>query len=492
LLLTLVAVDALALLVSLSFAGVSRVLLEDTLALTNLETERHLLVSLLFIPVLLLIYRAVGLYNLDYILIGTREYARIAHATTYGAVLGLAVSYFAGGGPLFSRSWVLMVWALSIICVGLGRFGLRRVVRALRKRGALRTRVVIIGASTFGVDIAERLLAAEEEGSDVVGFLDEYLPLGQPLLGDLTVIGRPDDLVRGAMQGVADEYIMVPQALPHQRLEEITQLMVSSQGPRLRLAVTSSDLLTHGVQLTARGGVPLVSVDSAHITGIEAALKRTLDVVGAALALVLLAPLAVVALARAALAGVRPLIEQESVYGAGGRRISLVVLAPGVSPWLPLRGAPALLAVLAGHLSLVGPRPSLWQPGTPVPAVLWLTAVKPGLTGPWRLSGPEASLADQTMQDVSYVRNYTIWEDVRIIWETFHRLLSQPVEPLLSRWQESHGGTLPTMSDMRLSSGVFIDGPRRQFQNGVSQTGVSQNGASQTSVSQAGMRRHCA
>jgi lipopolysaccharide/colanic/teichoic acid biosynthesis glycosyltransferase len=64
-------------------------------------------------------------------------------------------------------------------------------------------------------------------------------------------------------------------------------------------------------------------------------------------------------------------------------------------PWLPLRGAPALLAVFRGHLSLVGPRPIVWSGDRPIQLVSQLTVVKPGLTGRCRLRGAGASLADQ-------------------------------------------------------------------------------------------------
>ena len=75
-------------------------------------------------------------------------------------------------------------------------------------------------------------------------------PIGQALLGNLAVIGRPTDLLRGLQTPLADEYILVPQAVPHERLEEITRLMMSRNGPTLRMAVSSRDRLTHGVQVT--------------------------------------------------------------------------------------------------------------------------------------------------------------------------------------------------------------------------------------------------
>jgi lipopolysaccharide/colanic/teichoic acid biosynthesis glycosyltransferase len=432
LLLALVGFDALALVLAVGGAGVLRLGIDEVLPISSLATERLVVASVLVVPILLLLFKIHGLYDLDHLLIGTREYAKIAHAATYGVLVVLAVSYFAGSGPLVSRSWVLLVWALTIGCAGLGRFGARRVVRWLRRRGALRTRVVIVGASTAGITIAEQLSAARNEGLDVVGFLDEYLPLGQALLPGVEVIGRPNDVTK---IDLADEYVLVPGALPHERLEAITRLMVSRTGPVLRMAVSPSELLTHRMLVTERGSVPLITLQQARLTGLEAALKRAVDLAGGCLLLVALAPLVATLLARAWLAGHRPLMYRERVYGSGDRPVALWLLDSRVSTWLALRGVPALLAVLGGHLSLVGPRPITCSPGALARPPTWLTAVKPGLTGPWRLSGPGASLADQVLNDLTYVRTYTIWEDLRILWASLGRLRRDGAAPLLGRWQ---------------------------------------------------------
>jgi lipopolysaccharide/colanic/teichoic acid biosynthesis glycosyltransferase len=442
LVLALVGIDTLSLIIGIGGAGLLRLRLEDVFPVSSLATERHLLASLMVVPGLLVLLSIEGLYDIDRILTGTREYNQIVHAVTYGVLIALAASYFAGGGPVVSRTWLLLVWTLGIGCVGVGRFGFRRVVRWLRRRGTLRTRVAIVGASSVGVAIAAQLRAARDEGLDVVGFLDEYLQLGEPLLDDVAVVGRPSDLLRQPPLQLADEYILVPQALPFERQEEISYLMMSRDGPTLRIAVSSSDLLTHGVMVTERGSVPLITLRRARLRGLEVVLKGGLDRVLAALALVLLAPLAAAAVLRGCLRGHHPLCRQYSIYGAEDRQITLHLFDAGLTTSLLLRGLPALLAVLTGDLSLVGPRPTLRQPGNSTAPGPSLAAVKPGLTGPWRLSGPQASLAYQAIQDLTYVRNYSIWDDVRILSESLHRLRANSLASLLGRWQDSGTGEL--------------------------------------------------
>jgi lipopolysaccharide/colanic/teichoic acid biosynthesis glycosyltransferase len=429
----LVVTDAVLIGVAVGTANLVRVHLDD-LSLGQFAPGYHALTSFLVFPLLLGLFWMRDLYEPDSILAGTREYAQIANASTYGVVLALAASYFAGNAQLVSRAWLILVWTLCIACVSIGRFAARRVVRRLRREGLFRTRIVIVGASSLGVAIAEQLRAATNQGLDVVGFLDEYIPVGQALLDDIKVIGRPGDLLRNSHHRLADEYILVPQALPHERLEEISRLITASAKPVLRMAVSSSELLTHGVRVRERGNVPLVNVERARLLGLEALCKRAFDLIGASIALVLLAPATAIIVLHNF--GRRPLLQSHTIRGnAGDRRLWVFNYEVATGPLL--RGVPALLAVLTGHFSLVGPRPVLSESEPVGVQPVGLTAIKPGLTGPWRLSGPDATLAEQAMRDLSYVRNYSIWEDVRIVSESIRRLKYGYLQTLLGRWEAS-------------------------------------------------------
>jgi lipopolysaccharide/colanic/teichoic acid biosynthesis glycosyltransferase len=81
---------------------------------------------------------------------------------------------------------------------------------------------------------------------------------------------------------------------------------------------------------------------------------------------------------------------------------------------------PQLINVLKGEMSLVGPRPEQafiaeqyrpWQRQRLV--------VPPGITGWWQVSGrSNLPMHLNTEYDVFYVRNYSIWLDLKILWRT--------------------------------------------------------------------------
>jgi lipopolysaccharide/colanic/teichoic acid biosynthesis glycosyltransferase len=86
---------------------------------------------------------------------------------------------------------------------------------------------------------------------------------------------------------------------------------------------------------------------------------------------------------------------------------------------------PQIFNVLAGDMSLVGPRPTSFAAST---YRLWHTArleVKPGITGLWQISGRnELDFDDRLRLDVAYIRNRSFGLDLRILLRTFGSVVS--------------------------------------------------------------------
>jgi lipopolysaccharide/colanic/teichoic acid biosynthesis glycosyltransferase len=80
---------------------------------------------------------------------------------------------------------------------------------------------------------------------------------------------------------------------------------------------------------------------------------------------------------------------------------------------------PQFFNVLAGDMTLVGPRPTSFSADT---YRLWHTVrleVKPGITGLWQISGRnELDFDDRLRLDVAYIRNRSLWLDAAILFRT--------------------------------------------------------------------------
>jgi len=88
---------------------------------------------------------------------------------------------------------------------------------------------------------------------------------------------------------------------------------------------------------------------------------------------------------------------------------------------------PQLINVLRGEMSLVGPRPVVQEELTEhygVAAASYLS-VRPGITGLWQISGrSDTTYAERVALDCRYVREFSFWSDLRILWRTIPAVLA--------------------------------------------------------------------
>jgi exopolysaccharide biosynthesis polyprenyl glycosylphosphotransferase len=214
------------------------------------------------------------------------------------------------------------------------------------------------------------------------------------------------------------------------------------------------------------GNVPVITLRSGALTGAEAVLKRALDFFGAAILLVLLAPLTVLIAVLIKMSSPGPVFFRQERVGKSGKRIHIYKfrtmhceaeqilkgdgelyrkyiesnykLPKGEDPRITAVGrvlrelsldeVPQLINVIKGEMSLVGPRPV-------VPAEIekygdyasLLLSVQPGLTGQWQVSGRSeiADYARRVRLDMEYIRDQSIARDLRILFRTLPVVLSK-------------------------------------------------------------------
>ena len=367
---------------------------------------------LLMIPVLGLIFVAQGLYEPANLLVGAREFAGVFRASTYG-LLAITVITFVLSWPL-SRSWSVASWGLMTVFVIAARLGVRRIAAAVRRRGRLTARVVVVGADEDSIALAEQV-NQPGSGMRVVGILDDYIPTGTELPGGLRVVGPSASLLQTTSRLQVHDAIVAPNALPWETLRELMVVSATrANGLRVHLSAGFYDLLTAGVRFSERNHVPLLTLRKARLSAVERAIKGVLDVGLAAILVVALAPVVGLMAVCQWRAGSPLTIDREQVLGRNLVTFDLLRFRSS-SPFQSdfLRKLPGLLNVLRGQLSLVGPRP-MSEEEAKTRGGMPLTTIQPGLTGPWRQA---ADPAEQATLDLYYVRSYSVWLDVAVLYE---------------------------------------------------------------------------
>jgi Undecaprenyl-phosphate glucose phosphotransferase len=352
-----------------------------------------------------------------------------------------------------------LVWALFLVLNVLFTYVSRATVRELLERrwraGIGLKRILIAGAGDLGRLVADRMLQHRELGFQVVGFLDDRAGgdhigyRGLPLLGTLAEVG---DIAR--RERVDHLYVTLP-------LEEHAKLLdLMDIASREFIDVKVVPDLLQFIALRARledlDGLPVINLNEVPLQGFNAWLKRGLDIILSAGAMIVLAiPFAIIsALVKWSSPG--PVFYKQERMGLDGKAFTVYKFrsmhqdaeevtgpvwardddprATAVGRWLrrlDLDELPQFWNVLRGEMSIVGPRPErpffVEQFKHRIPQYMLRHKVKAGITGWAQVNGwrGNTSLEKRIEYDLYYIENWSVTLDLKIMWLTLVRGLFQ-------------------------------------------------------------------
>ena len=414
--------------------------------------------SFLLAPIWLMILFMFGLYDFKHIFSGMREYARIFNASTLGMMLLVLYIFFVEED--IARGWVVFSWGLVSLSVLIGRFSIRRFVQYMRSQGRFLTTVLIVGANEEGQAIVEQLHANRKAGIWIAGVVDDNLPTDTEIQPDVRTLGSLDTLGQMIRYHGVQEIIIASTALSREKLLQIFNDFGSADDLTIRLSSGLYELMTTTVDVQEVGNVPLLSLSKVRLTGAEKVMKGLLDVVVSVISLLVLWPVMLVIAVAIKLDSSGPIFHRRRVVGVGGRPFYALKFRtmytnaderlardpelrrqfeqnfklkddPRVTRMgkflrrTSLDELPQLFNVLFWQMSLVGPRMITQEEQEKYGK--WrmnLSTVKPGITGLWQVSGrSDVSYKERVTLDMYYIRNYSIWMDLHLLWQTIPAVL---------------------------------------------------------------------
>ena len=332
--------------------------------------------------------------------------------------------------------------------------GLTRIAVRLRLHGRreLRQRTVIVGSGIVADRLVQRLRTHQEVGLDVIGFVDDEAPdRGTPAVPHL---GPLDALGPLLAAGRADRVMIAFSRASHQELLRCIRT-ARDAGVPVDVVPRLFEFLDGARTVDQIGGLPLLSISVPVFSGVAAFTKRALDIVGASLALVALAPLLAAIAVAIRLDSRGPILFTQHRAGRNGRFFKLykfrsmqvgatvLVRGDGAIVKTPddlritragrlirrfsLDEAPQLLNVLLGDMSLVGPRPLVMAEADALTEGWQVRRanLRPGLTGPWQVSGrSHIPFHDMISLDYQYVAGWSLARDVEILLATIPAVIS--------------------------------------------------------------------
>lgn len=397
-----------------------------------------------------------GLYDPGTPMVRRREWATVGVAASVGSAPVIVLTFLGYGGPS-GMSTALSFWSLVIPSTLVGR----ALVRSwpLGRRPATR-RVLVVGSGPRALTVFHSVRAHPEWGCELLGFVDSNEQV-RSIEIDERMLGSLEQLERILMHTVVDEVVIT---LPMKSCYAQIQSAIEICEQAGVVAKYSADLFTHAVARPCHDQMSQTPVITMAVVrdDYRLVIKRSIDVIGAAVAFVLLLPPMVAIAAAIKLTSPGPVLFAQQRYGYRKRRFTMYKFRTMVPDAEALQGSlegrneingpvfkikgdprvtrlgsflrvssldelPQLFNVMRGEMSLVGPRP------LPVRDVDRFTeawpmrrfSVRPGLTCLWQISGrSNVSFGEWMKLDLQYIDQWSLALDLRILARTIPVVLS--------------------------------------------------------------------
>jgi len=405
------------------------------------------------LPLWVVLNKTLRLYDRDGNLIHKstlNELPGLFHSISLGTALAFLFGPFLPDVTIH-RPQVVVWWCAAMVLTPTLRYAARAAVR----RRTSEERVLIVGSGHVASLVAQKINGHPEYGAQLVGFVDVSTELPETADPGLVRLGDVADFEAVCRSAEVERVVIAFSSLAHEHLLDL--IRVSKRlGLKISVVPRLFEVIGHGVEIDQVEGMTLLGLRGVQRTGSTLLLKRTVDVIGATLGLILLAPaFAVIALvikldsAGPVFFGQRRVGRRNQAFtmwkfrtmvdGADRMKPALAHLNemrdgamfkiaddPRVTRVgrllrrLSIDELPQLWNVLRGEMSLVGPRPLI--PSENDQVIGWHRTrldLTPGLTGPWQVMGRNAiPFHEMVKLDYLYVAEWSLWNDFKLLLRT--------------------------------------------------------------------------
>jgi Undecaprenyl-phosphate glucose phosphotransferase len=404
-----------------------------------------------------------GCYDIDTRFSVRTAWARVMTAWLSTGMFLMTLGFLLKVSGDFSRGWALTWFALGGGVLLAIRAGGTVWLRRLKKRGVFNHRVAIFGAGSQGDRLAKYILGNEKLTIDLVGFFDDRLPERLPDREvHLPLYGNLSDLIARIRDGLVDQVIVALPWSAEKRLQEVVAELAITP-VRIRLAPDLATFAFSQRPVVLLGDLPVMTLFERPISGVDQIIKRIEDLVIGTLVTILAAPLFAIVAVAIKLDSPGPIFFRQDREGFNNQRFRIwkfrsmrtdrceqdgitqarrdddrITRVGRILRRTSIDELPQLFNVLAGEMSLVGPRPH--APSTKAGDRLFSDVVshyaarhkvKPGMTGWAQVHGwrgetdTEEKLLKRLEHDLYYIENWSVLLDLYVLGRTAVTLVFQ-------------------------------------------------------------------
>jgi len=403
-----------------------------------------------------LVFRVCGLYRSRRLSNRRAELLDILRSTSLCTASFVVLGWFFSI-KMMTIPFLALFWSLSTLILCTARMTIRSIAIHLRLHGKNLRHMLVLGTNPRAVEFAHRISTRVDRGYRFLGFVDDHWPGFPNLTGTgFKVVCDYEGLAEYLRRNVVDEVaVYLPFGSFYRHSSEVA-LLCEQHGITMRF---NSDIFgSKNTRWRAEefDGDQYVATYTLHSELWPYTIKRLLDITVAACALLVFAPILLVAAIGIKLSSPGPVFFLQERLGISKRRFKIYKFRTMVPNAEKLMAAlekdneatgpvfkmkndpritrfgralrkssidelPQLFNVLKGDMSLVGPRPlpvrdyegfnEDWQRRR--------FSVKPGITCLWQVNGRSGISFDQWMLlDLQYMDEWSLWLDLKILAKT--------------------------------------------------------------------------
>lgn len=412
--------------------------------------EQYMMMLIFIIPLYLLLYQAFTLYTPMRMQGRRLVLANIIKANTLGLLILMFTFYMVDEGD-YSRSTYIMFYGINIVLQWGTRMLIFALLKNMREHGLNQKQLICVGYSRAAEEYIDRVLANPQWGYVIRGILDDNVPAGTVYKG-IKVIGRIANLNVILPANRLDEIAITLGLSEYYRLEEIVALCEKS-GVHTKFIPDYNKIIPTKPYTEDILGLPVINIRYVPLNNtFNALVKRTMDIVGAIIGIIVTSPLMLLMCILIKLTSPGPLIYKQERVGLHNKTFWMYKFrSMEVQPESEEKKAwtvkndprvtaigkfmrhtsidelPQLFNILKGNMSLVGPRPErpffVEKFREEIPRYMVKHQVRPGLTGWAQVNGyrGDTSIRKRIEYDLYYIENWSIGLDIKIILLTFFK-----------------------------------------------------------------------
>ncbi len=446
-------VDAVVIALSYSLAWLIKFatpLADTEPGVTALSVETYFSALYFIVPGYVALYYFFNMYTPKRATRRKYEIAGIIKANTTGTMLFMVVLY-AFKIEHFSRLLVGLFYVITIILSTLSKTMIRNTLQYFRKKGYNLKYVLLVGYSRAAEEYITRINANPQWGYVVRGILDDRVPSGTLYKG-VKVLGRIENLLYILPENKLDEIAVTLALEDYNRLERIVDLCEKS-GVHTKFIPDYNNLVPSRPYTEDLMGLPVINIRYVPLTNtLNWMAKRAVDVVGALFGLIVSSPLMLLAAILVKASSPGPVIFKQERVGLHNKTFYMykfrtmeqqkpsqekkawtvkddprVTKVGKILRKTSLDELPQFFNILAGEMSLVGPRPErplfVEKFKEEIPRYMIKHQVRPGLTGWAQINGyrGDTSIRKRIEYDIFYIENWTMSLDIKIMFLTIFK-----------------------------------------------------------------------